>query len=151
VGDRQPDEGEQAARVVGQRAALHCGDHAGRDADQEPDEDAQDRELERDRDAVDDGGADAQAGAVRHAEVALHRMTEPGRVLHRERLVEPELLDDLGDGLRAAVLAGERQRRAPGQGLQAGEHDHARQEDDDQRRAGPPEEEVAHCRPTSRT
>ena len=59
------------------------------DADQRPEQDREERELERDRQARDDRVRDRQLPRWSTPEVAAQRLPDPLHVLHRQRLVEP--------------------------------------------------------------
>jgi hypothetical protein len=67
----------------------------------------------------------------RFAEVAAQHAADPVAVAHRQRIVEVQLLVQVGDDVRVALLAGEDDRRIAGQQLLQPEDQHR---DEDQRR-----------------
>jgi hypothetical protein len=91
--------------VVEPRAAPDGGHDAGRDADQDGDPHGHERQLDGDRQLLQDGLGDRQLGADRDPEIADENIAEPVGVLHRQRLVEPIFLADELDHLRVALLA----------------------------------------------
>ena len=114
---RDAPQREQIGAVVPGRAFLHRRDDAGGNADQEGDHDRHRRQLHRHRQFLRDQLAHRHLDAQRLAEVAGQHALDPVDVLHRNRLIEPVLLADLGDDLGIAFLAGHHQRRIAGQQL----------------------------------
>ena len=104
---------------------------------------ARKRELERDRQPVDDRLRDRQLALVA-SEVSLQREPEPLHVLDGHRLVEPVVVADRRHHRRVAVLGAERGRRVARQRADAEEDEHAREEQDDEGGSELAEQEAAH-------
>ena len=104
---------EPGRAVVAGFAAPDGGDHPRGNADQDGQEQAQRRELERQRDAAARSCRDREP-AVRSAEVPLQRLREPLDVLHGQRSVEPVEVPVVRDERRVvAAHAPSPGRRAP--------------------------------------
>ncbi len=131
VRHRQPGEPDDISPVVEQRALLHRRDDAGRDADEDGDGHRHRRQLQGDRQLRLDQLADGELQADGLAEIALQYPGDPVAVLHVDRLVQVIELAHIGDHLRIAVLARQRQGRVARQQQLQAEHHHR---DDDQRR-----------------
>jgi hypothetical protein len=141
----QAEQRNAGGSVVGCLPAPHGGDDAGRDPDQDADQERQAGELERQRDPGDDRLAHRQAAAV-GAEVAPESQAGPLDVLDGQRIVEPVLVADRREHLRVAVLGRVRERGIAGKRAHPGEDDHARQEDDDQGGSDLAPDEASHDR-----
>ena len=89
------------------------------------------RELDRHRQLLDDEVEHRLLRPHRFAEVAAQHAADPVAVAHRQRIVEVQLLVQVGDDVRVALLAGEDHRRIAGQQLLQPEDQHR---DEDQRR-----------------
>src|SRR5213076_92227 len=100
-------------------------------------------ELQRHRQLRDDRVRDGERPLVL-AEITPQRMDEPADVLDGQRLVEPVVVADLGDYVRVAVLAAERDGRIARQRPDPEEDEEARNEQDDQGGSGLSQNEAAH-------
>ncbi len=98
---RQRDAGgrDHAAEMIDERSRLGRGEDAERHRDQHRDDQAEQRQLGRGRQAVADVGHDRLAGGERCAEIAAREVGHVVAELHDQRLVEPELDADLLDRL----------------------------------------------------
>src|SRR6185503_18969086 len=68
------------------------------------------------------------ARTKRRTQITGDRVTEPLHVLHRQRLIKPELRNDVRPQLRRSCWPGEKVRIAPGHEMQPHEHQHAHDE-----------------------
>src|SRR6266516_4093163 len=103
--DRDPEQRRDQARVVEQRPVLLRGEEPERDAEADREHHRGQRELDRRREPVLDLERDWPEGLDAGAEVEVaYRLDEVAPVLDVERLVEPELKPELGDGPRRRPL-----------------------------------------------
>ena len=123
-------DAQGAGEPGGDPAALRRGPR-GDDREHPGDDEAGDRERQRDGQLLGEERRDRGAEGVRVAELAGREASEEHRVLHQDRLVEAVLVPDLGDGLGRGLRARsaeDRERRVTGD-----EPDR----DEDDRRDGP--------------
>jgi len=87
--------------VIGHFILSDGADDPGRDGDSHGEDHAENREFERQRQALGDnrGHGNALFNRPRRSEVPLHGVPEPRPVLDVERLREPELGPNLSDQL----------------------------------------------------
>ena len=139
---RDRDQREPHGGAVGERASLERRDDADRDAHEEPEHGCAQRKLRRDDGSllhlVEDrcprveGQAEPRPAVLVAGEQPLH----VERVLHRPRLVQAELVLDLGDQLGGRRPAREGDRRVHGR---QEVEDAERHEGDDQHHQDHPE------------
>jgi hypothetical protein len=93
--DRHRVAGERCAhhRVVPGGVALHRGDDSGGKADRQGEQHGDERQLERGREARREFGEDRLVRDRRQTEVAVQCLPDVVTVLHRQRSVEPELVE----------------------------------------------------------
>ena len=120
-----------AAEMVDPRARPGRRQHAERHRDHDRDEQAEQRQFGRGRQAVADFGGDRLAGGERIAEIAMREIVDVAEELLEQRLVETELLADLLDRLLGRGGPGEIRRRIARQRARQQEGD---DHDPDQRR-----------------
>ena len=94
---RHEDDRRDRGRPVEPRSLACRGDDAERQADQELDEQARDRQLERRREALQDERQDVAVLGEGVPEVALEDVPDVGAELLQERAVQPEGVADAGD------------------------------------------------------
>ncbi len=104
VGDADADEAADARRVVVLAVALDGREHAERDTDDDGDQEAEEHELGRDRECVDQDLRNRLRVAEREPEVALEDVADPAPVLLCVRPVEAKLLPG-----RRLLLVGDRE------------------------------------------
>ena len=111
--DRQRHAGRRhdPAEMVDPGALLHRRQHAQRNGDDDGQDQGEQRELGRGRQAGGDLGHHRLAGGERVAEIAVQQIADIGDELLGQRLVEAELGADLRDRLRARGQA--RRNRPP--------------------------------------
>ena len=156
VGEQQPGE-EHRQRHAGRRhdpaemvdpgALLHRRQHAQRNGDDDGQDQGEQGELGRGRQAGGDLGHHRLAGAERVAEIAVRQIADIGDELLGQRLVEAELGADLGDRLRACRQAGEIGRRIARQQPRQHEGDDDDPDDARDRRRQPRQQQLQHARP----
>ena len=96
--------------MVEDRVSLHRGDDAGRQADDQCDQDGAERKLDGGREELAEFGQDAVARHDRLAEIALHDALDIAAILDEEGLVEAVFLQQLR-------MAGRVDAALPGHGL----------------------------------
>ena len=111
VGYGEAEKGHAAADVVGHPPPPHGRHDPRRQAYADADKDAEQGQLESDRQFAQYDPGHIQAGADRFTEVAPEGIAHPPYVLNREGPVETVLDPDLLERLLAALLAGEREGR----------------------------------------
>ena len=141
---RQSPKRDDVRGVVPRGIALHRGHDPGRNADRERDDDRQERELERHRQLLEDELEHRLAQAHRFAQVSLYDAPYPVAVPHGQRIVEMELLVEVGHDAGIAVLAGEHQRRIAGQQLLQAEDQHRHEDERRHDRGDAADEERQH-------
>ncbi len=132
-GNGDAERGQHADHLVDPAVRLDRSNYAHRNA-------ADEREHQRngdDQQRVGKGAGDRVrnllAGQQRLREIPLHRVAEPGAVLHEERPVEPVDFPDLGDAGVGGVLAGECHGDVAGHQLEQREHHEGREQHHRQR------------------
>ena len=95
-GQRQSAQADHAQGVVEPRALLHRADDAERNADRGREQQRQPRKPRRDRNARQDFLQRRLLGHVGIAEIAVQQAADPVQILHDDRLVEAELLLQIG-------------------------------------------------------
>ncbi len=126
---RDAAERDEHGGAVEQGAAPVGRDDAGRQADQQLDQQAAHGQLGRHREARQDG---RQHGHVLHvgvAEVAVQHVAHVARVLRPERQVEPQLVADAAHHVGRGPVAGNAPRRVARHqvGQREGDRDHPQQ------------------------
>ena len=106
VGSDTPSSDSRHHQLRAEAAAPQRRVHAQRDADQQRDHRGGERQLQRRREALDDQRRHLAALAQAEAELALHRIADEARELHREGLVQAEVA-------RAAARAARAWRPGP--------------------------------------
>ena len=94
--DRQEQNRERAGHVVGQFVRAQRADDADGQPDQPRDDHRQETDLRAERPAVQDELRDFVATEERPAQAAAGDVAHPARVLHGQRVAEPEVLHDPG-------------------------------------------------------
>jgi hypothetical protein len=153
IGEQQPGEehrqrhagrGHDAAEMVDPGTLLHRRQHAERDGDTDGENEGDQRELGRGRQARRDLGHHRLAGAERVAEIAVRQVDDVTDELLGQRLVEPELGPDLGDRLRARRQPRKVRRRIARQQARQHEGDDDDPDDTGERRRQAGQEELQH-------
>ena len=145
--ERRGGQGQQVEHgegAVAQAVLLERRGDADRDADQQLEEDAEEGDHHRRREALQDGLHDRQLRLVRVAEVAVQQVPQVEAVLRRDRLVEPEVVADAGEHRRGGVRAGDGLGGVARHGERQQEGDHADEEEDDDHPEQAPDEVLAH-------
>jgi hypothetical protein len=97
--------------VVDPRALFDGGENTQRNGDDYGDDQAEQREFGRRRQAARDFGHDGLAGRERIAEIAVGEIVDVSHKLLGQRFVEAERFTDVGDRFRCGRRAGEIHRR----------------------------------------
>ena len=117
-GRADADQREDHRAVVERRGAVRRGDHAGRDADDQGDQQRGDAQLDRGAEELAQLAGDRLVGAHRVAEIEGEGRLQEVGVLDRQGPVETELLADALDLLDAPFVAGHGDGRVAGDQLQ---------------------------------
>ena len=126
-GDAEEPDGERRA-IGGAAPPAAAAEQPERHADQRGGERGEQRQLERDGQAVEDHPADRLVLAKVEAEVAARDPAEPGEVLARERLVEVEGLAQRPDRVGGGLVAEDGDRGVAGDEPHEPEDEHAHPE-----------------------
>jgi hypothetical protein len=89
---RHAEQRQQARAVVDGAVAVERREHAERQRHQQRHQHADERQLQRRREALAEDRQHRLAAAQRMSEVAAHQPAEEGAVLHEQRPVEPEVV-----------------------------------------------------------
>ena len=92
---RQPAQADHAQHIVERRVLPHRADHAQRHADDDREEQRQSGQPRGDRDARRDLVQHRLFRDIGIAEIAVEQPVDPLHVLHRDRLIQAEIADDL--------------------------------------------------------
>src|SRR5207245_3726261 len=95
--DGEAEERADADHVVHGAVPPHGGDDAGGDAEGEREPHGKERQLDGDREALEDEADDGLASAPRGAEITLGEVAEPAGILDPPGLVEAEEAPELRD------------------------------------------------------
>ncbi len=124
----QAPQRKDVRRIVPDGVFLHRRDDAGRDADQQRNDDRHRGELHGHRQLLQHEVEHLLLVAHQLAEVAGEHALDPEHVLHRDRLIEPILFADLLDHRGIAVLARHDHRGIARQQLLQREDQHRHEE-----------------------
>ena len=120
------------------------GDDAGRDADEQGEQERRHREFDGRRHGFREQLGDRQVGDVGAPRSAMQDVTEPDQVLLGPGVVQAHLLVDGGDHVRRRVRSGEDERRIAGYEPEEDEDDNRRQHEDRERLGDAPDQVCAH-------
>ena len=154
----EPEQGAEARKRVEDRVRPHRRGDAGHDAGNRRQHERGQRELEGRRPRVGQLRGDRPVLLDRAAQVAAHDAPDVFEVADEERLVQPEMVAKLGDGVLRGVLAEHQGHRVARQEIDR-EHDHEHHAEqhghgeeeaaDDERQHPPPPARKPTCRSRS--